>query len=82
MKNNIETFKSTLLAINEIQDKNQLVQLFELIVSKVTIGTIQQIADLEGKSYNGIKNSNKYAKIEINGKILVVKGVDNSKLPF
>ena len=82
MKNSVEIFKKALFAINEIEDEKHLVQLFELMISKVTIGTIQQIADLENKSYNGIKNSNRYAKIEINGKKLVVKGVENSKLPF
>ena len=82
MKNNIETFKQALLSINEIEDEKLLVQLFELVLSKVTIGTIQQIADLEGKSYNGIKYSNRYAKIEIGDKKLVVVGVSESKLPF
>tara|TARA_R110002020_G_scaffold7277_2_gene30755 strand:+ start:2310 stop:2558 length:249 start_codon:yes stop_codon:yes gene_type:complete len=82
MKNDLEPFKKALLSINDIKEESQLVQLFELILSKVTIGTIQQIADLEGKSYNGIKKSERYAKIEINGKKLVVKGVENTKFPF
>ena len=75
-------FKTAILAINEIEDEKQLLQLFELLLSKVTIGTTQQIADLEGKSYNGIKNSNRYAKIELAGKRLVVKGVSHINLPF
>ena len=75
-------FKEALLAINKIDDKKELVQLFELALSKVTIGTIQQIADIEGKSYNGIKNSNQYAKIEIGNKKLVAIGVTQTKLPF
>tara|TARA_R110002012_G_scaffold23065_1_gene78766 strand:+ start:203 stop:439 length:237 start_codon:yes stop_codon:yes gene_type:complete len=75
-------FKTALLAINEIEEERHLLQLFELVLSKVTVGTTQQIADLEGKSYNGIKNSNRYAKIELGGKILVVKGVSNTNLPF
>lgn len=75
-------FKEALLAINEIRDEKQLVQLFELIRGKVVIGTIQQIADLEKKSYNGIKYSSRYLKIDIGGKKLVVVGVRENTLPF
>jgi|TARA_R110000765_G_scaffold221706_2_gene325652 hypothetical protein len=75
-------FKEAVMAISRIEDENQLVQLFELAMSKVTIGTIQQIAELEGKSYNGIKNSNRYLKIVLGNKKLVVKGVSDNNLPF
>lgn len=75
-------FKEALLAINEIRDEKQLIQLFELIRGKVVVGTIQQIADLENKSYNGIKYSNRYLKIDIDGKKLVVVGVRENTLPF
>tara|TARA_R110002020_G_scaffold239271_3_gene451818 strand:- start:797 stop:1045 length:249 start_codon:yes stop_codon:yes gene_type:complete len=82
MKKSIETFKTALLSVSEIEDEKQLVQLFELVFSKVTILTTQQMADLEGKSYNGIKKSNRYGKINFNGKRLVVKGVRNDTLPI
>jgi len=75
-------YKEAVIAISKIEDPNQLVQLFELILSSVTIGTTQQIADLEGKSYNGIKNSNNYAKVMIGGKRLVACGARNLRLPF
>ena len=75
-------FKNALLYIDKETDPNKLVQLFELISNKVTFGTIQQIADIENKSYNGIKNSNNYLKININGKKYAVKGVKNNNLPF
>ncbi len=78
----MDHYKNAVLAISEIQDEKQVVQLFELLLSKITIGTIQQMANLEGKSYNGVKNSTRYCKISIGGKKLVVKGVDDSKLPF
>ena len=68
--------------ISKIEDKKQLVQLFELTLSMVTIGTIQQIADIEGKSYNGIKNSCQYPKINIGNKKLVVVGGAIDNLPF
>lgn len=69
-------------AISKIEDKKELVQLFELALSMVTIGTIQQIADIEGKSYNGIKNSGQYPKINIGNKKLVVIGGSVNNLPF
>lgn len=69
-------------AIYKIKDSTELVQLFELSLSKVTIGTIQQIADLEGKSYNGIKNSGQYLKIDMGNKKLVVIGASIDTLPF
>ncbi len=75
-------YKEAVTAISKIEDPKELVHLFELILSKVTIGTTQHIADLEGKSYNGIKNSNCYAKVFIGGKRLVVYGVRDSALPF
>ena len=68
--------------IDQIKDPKELVQLFELLLNSVDIGTIQQIADKQGKSYNGIKNSNQYKKVNINGKKLVVVGVKNNNLPF
>ena len=78
----MNNYKTAVEAIDEIEDSKSIVQLFELMLSKVTIGTIQQIADLEGKSYNGIKNSNCYCKIDLNGKRLVVTGVRQGILPF
>lgn len=68
--------------IDQINNPKELVQLFELLLNSVDIGTIQQIADKQGKSYNGIKNSNQYKKVNINGKKLVVVGVENNNLPF
>ena len=78
MNNYIQAVK----AIYKIEDKKELVQLFELTLSMVTIGTIQQIADIEGKSYNGIKNSFQYPKINIGNKKLVVIGGAIDNLPF
>jgi hypothetical protein len=75
-------YKETTLAISEITDEKHLVQLFELILSKVTIGSIQEIADLENKSYNGIKKSKRYHKVIIGGKKLAVVGVRQNELPF
>lgn len=69
-------------AMSKIEEPAELVQLFELALSKVRIGTIQQIADIEGKSYNGIKNSGQYLKIEMGNKKLVVIGASIDSLPF
>jgi len=74
MKTEIEHYKTALLALNEIQDPNKLAQLFEVALSRVTIGSIQEIANIEGKTYQGIRDSKRYKKIKLMGKTKVILG--------
>ncbi len=74
MKTEIEHYKTALVALNEIQDSNKLAQLFEVALSRVTIGSIQEIADIEGKTYQGIRDSKRYKKIKLMGKTKVILG--------
>jgi len=74
MKTEIEHYRDALIAIDEIKDPDKLAQLFEVTLSRVTIGSIQEIADLEGKSYQGIRDSKRYKKIKMMGKTKVILG--------
>lgn len=78
MKDNTELIK----AILQIKDKETLVQIIELCASSLTIGTVQHMAKIENKSYNGIKNSNQYRKITIGDAKLAIKGLSKSNMPF
>ena len=80
MKTQLEHFKTAILSIDEIEDQNYLVQLFELLNETLIIDTIQGTADKENKSYNGIKKSKRYKKTEVAGQTLIIRGVN--KLPF
>ena len=83
MKTEIEHYKDALIAIDEIKDPYKLTQLFEVLLSKVTIGSIQEIADLEGKSYQGIRDSKRYKKIKMMGKTKVILGTKKEdEFPF
>ncbi len=82
MENSLKQFKTAILSISEIDNPLHLVQLFELISSKIDIDTIQGMAKKEGKSYNGIKTSNQYDKIKIGSQTLAIKGVKKDQFPF
>ncbi len=83
MKTEIEHYKTALVALNEIQDPNKLAQLFEVALSRVTIGSIQEIADIEGKTYQGIRDSKRYKKIKLMGKTKVILGTKkDDDFPF
>ena len=62
--------------------EKQALQLFELCLSRISIDTIQGMAKSEGKSYNGIKTSNRYKKINIGKQKFAIKGVSETNLPF
>ena len=75
--------KSIALALDiDSFDLLELVTILELTKDKLNINTISEMARQENKSPNGIRVSNKYRKIKIGKQIMVVKGVDNSNLPF
>ena len=79
----MDKFTETLIFIDseEIQ-KSQLVQIIEVAAHNLDIDTISGMANREGKSFNGIKTSDRYAKIKIGKAILAIKGVKQTKLPF
>jgi len=77
------TVKDIVLALdNDSFSLLELVTILELTKDKLNINTISEMARQENKSPNGIRVSNKYRKIKIGKQIMVVKGVDNSNLPF
>lgn len=77
------TVKDIVLALdNDSFSLLELVTILELTKDKLNINTISEMARQENKSPNGIRVSNKYRKIKIGKQIMVVKGIDNSNLPF
>ncbi len=76
------TKNQILTEINETTDIGALVAILELTASKLDINTISGMADSEGKSPNGIKQSKCYRKIRIGRALLAVKGVRDTNLPF
>ena len=79
---NIDNYAKTLLLIDKSDfNVNQKVQLIELL-NGLDVLTFQKMADKEGKTYNGIKKSNRYPKIIIGGQKMAVKGLINDNLPF
>lgn len=79
----MSNYAKTLILIDQSDFTiDQRVQLIELILHGLEIDTIQGMADSEGKSYNGIKNSRRYPKIKIGRQTMAVKGVTKSNMPF
>jgi len=79
----MNNFRNQLLSIeNDTYTQIQLVQILELAASKLEINTISEMARMEGKSPNGIKNSKAYLKIKIGKQSFAVKGVRDNNLPF
>lgn len=76
------TYNQLLTEIDQIVDDNKLVSILELIVSKIEINTISEMARKENKTPRGIKVSNKYRKVKIGKQTMTVKGVQNNNLPF
>lgn len=82
MKDTLEQHKQTLLYLDSIENLEYLVQYFELIESKLYIDTIQGIANIEGKSFNGIKKSKRYRKTKVGSQKMAIKGLNENKLPW
>ena len=60
-----------------------LVLILELVVSKLEVYSLSEMADIEGKSRNGILKSKRYKKIKIgNRTVLSVKGIRNDEDEF
>jgi hypothetical protein len=79
----MEDYTKTLLLIERSEfTLHQRVQLLELMLSNIEIDTLQGMAKSENKSYNGIKKSSRYYKLEIGCQKMVIKGVTNDKLPY
>ena len=74
-------FKDVILAIDKLNQK-YLVIILELIIKKLDIYTLSEMARFEGKSRNGILNSSRYKKIEVGNIKLAIKGINEDKLPI
>ena len=72
----------TLIEIDQIVDLNKLVAILELVAHKTGVNTISEMARIEGKSPNGIRQSKLYRKINIGKQVMVVKGLRDTNLPF
>ena len=69
-------------AISNIKDKEDLVSILVLCSQMVDVDTISEMARKENKTPRGIKISNKYRKIQIGKQTLVIKGIDDTSMPF
>jgi len=69
-------------AISNIKDKKDLVSILVLCSQMVDVDTISEMARKENKTPRGIKISNKYKKIQIGKQTLVIKGMDDTSMPF
>ena len=79
----MDKYKETVILIDS--DKftlKQLVSILVLILSKININTVSEMARAEGKTPRGIRISNQYKKIKIGKQTLAIKGVTESNLPF
>ena len=60
-----------------------LVTILELVIDRLEIYSVSEMAKLEGKSRNGILISNRYKKIMMGKTTLAIKGIENkSEFPF
>ena len=79
----MEVFKNQVFSIvNDHLTYNQMVTILELIVDKIDIDTVSQIARKENKSRNGILISNNYKKINIGKQKFAIIGIKEDNLPF
>jgi len=77
--------KSKYQILEEIEqetDLNKLLAILELTAHKLKINTISEMARLEGKSPNGIRESKRYRKVHIGVQVMCVKGLTDTNLPF
>ena len=68
--------------IEKETDLNKLVAILEVTANKLEINTISEMARLEGKSPNGVRESKKYRKVRIGVQLMCIKGLDDTNLPF
>ena len=68
--------------IDHIVDANILVSILELAAHKLEINTISEMARLEGKSPNGIRQSKNYRKINVGKQVMAIKGLRDVDMPF
>ena len=79
----LDKLKETILLVSSDElDVNQLLIILELTVSKLDINTVSETSRLEGKSPNGINGSKRYRKIMIGKQKMVIRGINESEMPF
>ena len=64
--------------INNCENKNDLLTFLELSAHKLEINTISEMARLENKSPNGIRESNNYYKVKIGKQLMCFKGLKDN----
>ena len=79
----MNTLNECLLLIdsNKLNIENR-VTILEVLLNTIDIDTVSGMARKENKSPNGVRESNRYRKIMIGKQKMVIKGVNDSKLPF
>lgn len=66
--------------INNCEDKKELLAFLELTADKLEINTISEMARIENKSPNGIRESNNYYKVKIGKQLMCFKGLKDNGL--
>ena len=67
---------------NDNHSLSDLVAILELAAHKLEINTISEMARLENKSPNGIKQSKNYRKLMIGKQLMCIKGLRHNDMPF
>lgn len=75
-------FKETLLLIDRgnLTDSHK-VQIIELLLQNIEGGSIQDVSNLTGVSYNGVKGSSRFKKIEYGSLKIAFAEVESDNLP-
>lgn len=79
----MDDFKETLISIDSGKfNLSELVSILELTLNKIDIDTVSGMARKENKTPRGILISSKYRKMMIGCQKMVIKGIEDNKLPF
>lgn len=79
----MNTLNECLLLIDS--DKLSLsdkVTILEVLINTIDINTVSGMARQEGKSPNGIRESNQYRKLMVGCQKMVINGLIDDKLPW
>ena len=79
----MENFKKQLISISSGDlTSEQLLSILVLTAQMLDINTISEMARKEGKTPSGIRNSNRYRKIQIGKQKFAVNGLVEDGMPF
>jgi hypothetical protein len=68
--------------INNCENKHELLTYLELSADKLEINTISEMARLENKSPNGIRESNNYYKVRLGKQLMCFKGLKDNDMEW